>query len=524
MRANLPVAGEDARAAAEPKKEWLDRAISLEPNSARFYGRRAALCRTLGDWSAALADLDEAAEIAPEMMSVPMSRAETFWRMGIIDLAQRNVQAVLSRRQNLSRPYELRALLQLHPHILTPEKAPPELVAHAMKDLDEAVTRESHAGSARLTRASVRRTFLNDEEGAVADMNALRKEHSEVPGEGLNHEYLSEILPMLPGEAEAERVRDGCLRYAELLCRKIKAGADRQATLDIVVPILERAFELGATRLSEGHASIKDEPAVRAVIDKYHSYPVLLYKILYDGEKPADAASIVQEIRKRLLLRINRRGYPQASITTREHEYLLIRIPSADRDTVERYKALFRELAQRGSRLVFKVVADQQTHERWRSTKQIPEGYEAIRHELEESLFYREPWLKDEFLVRSVPVATDMDITYATANPPQPQPDGPPPWKVDLTLSAEAGRAFDQAAAELFAQDPKGHIAIILDGKVLSAPAVQSDIFGGSMIITGNPTETAARDLAQDLRSGIRYPIGRPGEPGEPVEEIWPHK
>jgi preprotein translocase subunit SecD len=50
---------------------------------------------------------------------------------------------------------------------------------------------------------------------------------------------------------------------------------------------------------------------------------------------------------------------------------------------------------------------------------------------------------------------------------------------------------------------PTGQVAIVLDGEVISAPVVQEPVFtGGQVQITGNFTETEARDLAKILEFG----------------------
>ena len=58
---------------------------------------------------------------------------------------------------------------------------------------------------------------------------------------------------------------------------------------------------------------------------------------------------------------------------------------------------------------------------------------------------------------------------------------------------------------------PTGQIAIVLDGKVISAPVVQEAVFtGGNVQITGDFTEAEARDLAKILEFGavpVRFDI-----------------
>ena len=60
------------------------------------------------------------------------------------------------------------------------------------------------------------------------------------------------------------------------------------------------------------------------------------------------------------------------------------------------------------------------------------------------------------------------------------------------------GRKFGQATAENVGR----RFAIVLDGKIISAPVIKDAILGGSGIITGNFTPQSAQDLALLLRAG----------------------
>jgi preprotein translocase subunit SecD len=65
---------------------------------------------------------------------------------------------------------------------------------------------------------------------------------------------------------------------------------------------------------------------------------------------------------------------------------------------------------------------------------------------------------------------------------------------------------FDSAGAQVFGEITKQHIgqqfAIVLDGKVITAPVIRSAILGGSGIIEGNFTIESATNLALLLRAG----------------------
>lgn len=65
---------------------------------------------------------------------------------------------------------------------------------------------------------------------------------------------------------------------------------------------------------------------------------------------------------------------------------------------------------------------------------------------------------------------------------------------------------FDSVGAKKFGDTTRQHVgepfAIVLDGKVISAPVIREPILGGSGIISGNFTTQSAKDLAILLRAG----------------------
>jgi preprotein translocase subunit SecD len=105
---------------------------------------------------------------------------------------------------------------------------------------------------------------------------------------------------------------------------------------------------------------------------------------------------------------------------------------------------------------------------------------------------------------------TGSDITEALANFSQTTGQ----WQVDLKLNDDGARKFQEltrAAAQFPTGDPERQIAIVLDGKIISAPQVASTvdanigIAGGSAVITlgaGDNQQAAAQDLAVVLRYG----------------------
>ncbi|MDZ7674168.1 MAG: protein translocase subunit SecD [Acidimicrobiales bacterium] len=79
-------------------------------------------------------------------------------------------------------------------------------------------------------------------------------------------------------------------------------------------------------------------------------------------------------------------------------------------------------------------------------------------------------------------------------------------WQVAVEIDGDSLDQFNEIASRCFNQDPTcptGQLAIVLDTRVQSAPAIQEPTFGASGIsITGDFTEGEAKDLALVLRYG----------------------
>lgn len=97
------------------------------------------------------------------------------------------------------------------------------------------------------------------------------------------------------------------------------------------------------------------------------------------------------------------------------------------------------------------------------------------------------------YIIDESPVVTGDDLTNA-----QPSFDQNNRPAVSFQFNVSGARAFGDYTAEHIGEP----FAIVLDGKVISAPVIQSHIAGGSGIITGNFSVEASTNLAVLLRSG----------------------
>jgi len=99
--------------------------------------------------------------------------------------------------------------------------------------------------------------------------------------------------------------------------------------------------------------------------------------------------------------------------------------------------------------------------------------------------------------VRKTPLLDHTAISSVTVTT---SASGTPQIEVELS----------QAAREQFAQITKENInkrlAIVVDGKLQSAPVIKSEISGGKLQISGSFTEDEARELATKINEGISNP------------------
>ena len=97
------------------------------------------------------------------------------------------------------------------------------------------------------------------------------------------------------------------------------------------------------------------------------------------------------------------------------------------------------------------------------------------------------------YMLDTVPVVTGDDLTDAR---PTTDDNGAP--AVSFRFDPTGARAFGDYTASHIGEP----FAIVLDGKVISAPTIQAHIAGGSGIITGRFSVEEATDLALLLRAG----------------------
>ncbi|MDP6958823.1 MAG: hypothetical protein QF645_08425 [Planctomycetota bacterium] len=174
-----------------------------------------------------------------------------------------------------------------------------------------------------------------------------------------------------------------------------------------------------------------------------------------------------------------------------EGRLLLVRVAGGDRAKLEEFQDLFRY----GGVVQERAVADQKIHESWDGTKEnVPSGWVAMKNDKKEPAEYGH-LSGDQILVAKKPVLTNADVTGAKGIPSGAGSN----WVLELQLTKEGGERFDRLAKELFAQEPKGMVAILVDGVIVSKPRVMVESFGGRAWITGAFKKGEASGLARSI-------------------------
>ncbi len=77
----------------------------------------------------------------------------------------------------------------------------------------------------------------------------------------------------------------------------------------------------------------------------------------------------------------------------------------------------------------------------------------------------------------------------------QPDPFLPGEYQIAITLTDEAAKKM----AEVTRKNIRRRLALLIDGRVIVAPVIQSEIPGGEIRISGSFTEDEVKDLAKRI-------------------------
>ncbi|HXK46920.1 MAG TPA: protein translocase subunit SecD [Deltaproteobacteria bacterium] len=197
--------------------------------------------------------------------------------------------------------------------------------------------------------------------------------------------------------------------------------------------------------------------------------------------KPGEVKSIrgqaVEQALETIRNRIDQFGVSEPSIIPQADEKIVLQLPGVT--DPERAKRLIGRTAV----LEFKLVDEEHSVDEAVQGK-VPEGsYIAYMRDS------RQPILLKETTVLTGSMLNDAQGRISPSNNM--------PY-VSLSFNPDGARVFERVTSENVGR----RLAIVLDGKVNSAPVIRDAISGGKAIIEGHFTDEEARDLALVLRSG----------------------
>lgn len=188
--------------------------------------------------------------------------------------------------------------------------------------------------------------------------------------------------------------------------------------------------------------------------------------------------SAVQQSIEIVRRRIDELGNREATIQRQGDDRILVQVPGLDNP--ERLKEMLGKTAKLSFRLLDQTVSAVEAQ-----GGRVPIGSEILPSDEEGA---------QEFVVRKQIMVSGENLVDA-----QPSTDG-------QTNEPMVLFRFDSVGGKRFADVTKANVgrpfAIVLDGRVVSAPVIRSAILGGSGQITGNFTYQEANDLAILLRAG----------------------
>ena len=195
-----------------------------------------------------------------------------------------------------------------------------------------------------------------------------------------------------------------------------------------------------------------------------------------EGAAKLDACDRAVEVIRN---RIDEFGVRETSIQKQGEDEIVVQLPGV----TDRERAI--DLIGKTAMLEFKVVSNDPENLKSAIAGTVPEGFE-LKYTLDEN---------EPLLLEKQAVLVGDSLTNASVRFDQSQFNEP---IVSLKFNAAGAKKF----AEVTAANVGKRLAIVLDGKVQSAPRIREAIPSGEAVITGRFDAQAAQDLALILRVG----------------------
>ncbi|MEW5766948.1 MAG: protein translocase subunit SecD [bacterium] len=199
---------------------------------------------------------------------------------------------------------------------------------------------------------------------------------------------------------------------------------------------------------------------------------------LKEGEDPSDVVDMALEIIRN---RVDKFGIAEPSIQKQGNNRIVVELPGID----DPERAI--NLIGKTALLEFKLVADEADLDK-ALKGEIPEGYVLAYQESKDSGETAPFLLKEPAELTGATLTNAMVRFDSQFNQPY----------VNLSFNPEGAKRF----SEVTGANIEKRLAIVLDGKVKSAPVIRSKIPDGEAMIEGNFDYEEAHDLAIVLRAG----------------------
>ncbi|MGI6231090.1 MAG: protein translocase subunit SecD [Tractidigestivibacter sp.] len=286
-----------------------------------------------------------------------------------------------------------------------------------------------------------------------------KKDNADTPKTGIDRWNATETK----GGASKRKKRSGrsSSKSSKRAKRRMPATSRKYVTTLALLAVLCVVCVIGFTPLSE---------RITTGLDIQGGVSVILTATKSDGSAPtADEMSTAQSIVEK---RVNTLGASEATVQIQGSNSILVQIPGAT-DA----ESAVETIGQTGH-LEFVRMDDIGDAE---ALAKIQAGTENV--ELEDGTY-------TAFLDGSYIESTSVSQSSSSVGT----------YSVNITFNSEGAEIFDEVTKELAPSN--GQICIVLDGVVQSAPAVQEEISGGQVSITGDFTLEEAQSLKTVLDSG----------------------
>jgi preprotein translocase subunit SecD len=264
----------------------------------------------------------------------------------------------------------------------------------------------------------------------------------------------------------------------------------RQKEIIVLNPQVQADESLHFMLLDEGKEQTLDD-----LIDRYYSGQLQIQgkdtednRVLYTVAMTSEYRDKLQQmtidqVLKVIRNRINQFGVTEPDIRRMQNNRLQVQLPGME----DAKRAV--DLIQQTAHLEFKLVHDEADVDKATQGILAPGSELAyLQKRKPDGSYANQPIVLKKNVLLSGEHITDAQVAFDQFNQPY----------VALSFDRQGARIFERVTGE----NVHKRLAIVLDGKVYSAPTIQEKISGGRASITGQFSMEEAHDLAIVLRAG----------------------